>query len=43
MYNESKVIKVADATVICAITIITLLLRLQAVLGDDDLLFASSL
>jgi hypothetical protein len=32
--------KVADATVICAMINITLLLRLQAVPDDDDSLFA---
>jgi hypothetical protein len=43
MYRDNIVIKVADATVICAMISITLHLRLQAVLYDDVALFVSAL
>jgi hypothetical protein len=43
MYADKKTMSAADATVICAMISITLLLHLQAVPGDDGSLFASSL
>jgi hypothetical protein len=43
MYADNRTINAADATEICATISITLLLHLQAVLDDDDSLFAFAL